>query len=270
MLLEIENLRIEYGGASGSVRALDGVSLAVESGEVAAIVGASGSGKSTLAHAIAGLLPASARVTGGAIRWRTDPERQAIELTGLSEPAMRAIRGGQIATVFQSPGVALNPVMTVGAQIDEGLRLNRKLSRAGRAAEVVRLLADVELEPDQGWAFPHELSGGMQQRVLIAIALAGQPRLLLADEPTSALDVTVQAQILGLLTRLQRRAGLGMLLITHDIAVAAQMAGRIHVMAEGRVIESGPTRRMLDEPENPLTRDLIRDARSLLSGAMAS
>ena len=258
-LLQVEDLRVSYATAGGLVPAVRGVSLAVEPGEVVAIVGESGSGKSTLAHAVAGLLPGSGRVDAGRV---TLAEQ---ELSGLSERAWRTVRGRRVGLVPQDPGVALNPVQRVGAQVAEVLTVHGLADRRSAPARAVELLAEAGL-PDaaaRARQYPHELSGGMRQRVLIAIGIAARPQLLVADEPTSALDATVQRQILDRLDELVRATGTAVLLITHDLGVAADRADRLVVMQAGRVVEEGPVREVLAAPRDEYTRRLLDSAPGL-------
>ncbi|HRX87651.1 MAG TPA: ABC transporter ATP-binding protein [Phycisphaerae bacterium] len=265
-LLEVRQLRVAYGDAF----AVAGVDLDLHAGKVTALVGPSGSGKSTVALAIMGLLPTGGRIVAGTVRLTgASAGRDDVELVAAGERTVRNVRGRHIAMIFQSPGTALNPVMTVGAQIREALRLTGMAHRSDRAKAVARLLEEVELPPRVARDYPHQLSGGMQQRVMIAMALAGGPQVLLADEPTSALDVTVQAQILALLGRLQRTRGMAVLLITHDIAVAAQVADTIVVLDAGAVVEHGPTSDVLTAPQSPTAQRLVSAARTLAEGPQA-
>jgi len=262
-LLRVEDLRVAYATAGGLVPAVRGVSLAVASGEVVAVVGESGSGKSTLAHAVAGLLPGTGRVDSGRV---TLGEQ---ELTGLTDRAWRAVRGRRIGLVPQDPGVALNPVQRVGPQVAEALTVHGLADRGSAPARAVELLAEAGLPDADARArqYPHELSGGMRQRVLIAIAIAARPQLLVADEPTSALDATVQRHILDRLDELVRASGTAVLLITHDLGVAADRADRVVVMQGGTVVEEGPVREVLAAPREPYTRRLLDSAPGLRSNA---
>ena len=255
-LLEIDDLRLARAGRPGDtpVRLVDGVSFAVEEGEAVALVGESGCGKSLSALAVLGLLPKpGVELVGGSIRWRGR------ELAVASANDLRRVRGAEIGMVFQEPMAALNPVYRIGAQLAEALTAHDELDEALVRERSLTLLAHVGMpEPAlQLGQFPHQLSGGMRQRVLVAIALAQAPSLLIADEPTTALDVTVQAQILRLLMREQRERGLALLLITHDLAVVAGTCMRVIVMYGGRIAEQGPTVAVLGAPLHPYTQGLL-------------
>ncbi len=248
-LLEIDNLRLEFG----ATRVVDGVSLSLESGRTLCLVGESGSGKSVTALSVARLLPSPpARYRGGEIRL------DGRDVLRMSPAELQRIRGGVVSYIFQEPGASLNPVLRVGAQINESLRQHRPAS-AGKE-EIVRLLGQVgipapELRMRQ---YPHEMSGGMQQRVMIAMALASRPRLLIADEPTTALDVTIQADILDLLRELRGEFGMAVLLITHNLAIVGDFADTVAVMYAGQIVECGPAREILQAPRHPYTRALLR------------
>ncbi|WP_404709963.1 dipeptide ABC transporter ATP-binding protein [Sphingomonas sp. MMS24-J13] len=246
-LLAIDDLAVRYG----AIHALEGVSLTVERGEVVALVGASGSGKSTLAHAIPGLLPDMAAI-GGTIR---------LDGTVLDEPALRDVRGRRIGMVFQEPATALNPAMSIGRQIGEVLARHTDLSKAAIAAEVVALLARVglELAPSR---YPHSLSGGQRQRVAIAIAIAAAPELLIADEPTASLDPIAQAGIVDLLGGLVREREVGLLLVSHDLALVADIADRLVVLDGGTVAEQGDARLLLGAPQSPALRAMTDPLRA--------
>ena len=250
-VLRVEGLTTALAGSG--VPILDRIAFDLEPGEVLGVVGESGSGKSMLALAIMGLLPSALRRTAGRII--LDGE----DLTALSASAWRARRGRDLAMIFQEPLTALNPVMTVGAQVAEVLTRRRGLDRSAARREVVRLFGRVEIPSAEARfaAYPYELSGGMRQRVVIAMALAAGPKLLVADEPTTALDVTIQAQILDLLRDLRREQALSMLLITHDLGVVAEMADRVLVLYAGRVAEVAPVRKVFDAPAHPYTRALV-------------
>jgi peptide/nickel transport system ATP-binding protein len=255
-LLEIRDLAIRFG----RTEAVRGVSLHLEEGEVLGLVGESGSGKSATSLAIPGLLGKAATVTGE-ILWR-GPDGGAAAVNLLAQPArvLRHLRGRQIAMIFQEPMTALNPVMSIGRQVAECAQAHAR-SWTGREArhraiaslEAVRIPEAARRYND----YPHQFSGGQRQRILIAMALINRPRLLIADEPTTALDVTVQAQILALLVELQREHGLAMLFISHDLAVVGEVAGRVAVMRSGKLVETGPSRRLLTNPEHPYTRSLL-------------
>ncbi|THF67471.1 dipeptide ABC transporter ATP-binding protein [Pseudothauera nasutitermitis] len=249
-LLEVAGLRVRIGAG---VRPVAGVDFRLNAGETFALLGESGCGKSMTALAIARLLPDNGRIEGGSLRLRGE------DLLARAEAEMRAVRGGRIGMVFQEPGTSLNPVMTVFAQIAEVLARHRGLRGAAARAEACRLLEAVGI-PDAGRRlddYPFQFSGGMKQRVMIAIALAGEPELLIADEPTTALDVTIQAQVLDLLARLQAERGMGMLLITHDLGVVARMAQRVGVMYAGELIETGARADFFAAPLHPYSRKLF-------------
>ncbi|HEX6271485.1 MAG TPA: ABC transporter ATP-binding protein [Polyangiaceae bacterium] len=253
-LLRIDDLRVRFRTAGGSVEAVNGVGYDVFSGETLAVVGESGSGKSVTAMAILGLLktpPAS--VDTGRVLFRGE------NLLEASQARLRTLRGNQIAMIFQEPMTSLNPVFSVGNQITETLELHRNLDSDAARTEAARLLALVGIpEPERRLdEYPHQLSGGMRQRVMIAMALACRPALLIADEPTTALDVTVQAQILELLARLQQRLGMSILLITHDLGVVAETAHRVVVMYAGAVVERASTTALFDRPRHPYTAGLF-------------
>src|SRR5690606_5465772 len=232
-LLEIENLTVEFETATGKLRAVDGISLSVDEGEVLAIVGESGSGKSVSMLAVMGLLPWTATVKADRISF------QGRDILNISPAERRRIVGNDIAMIFQEPIASLNPCFTVGFQIEETLSAHTDLDRAGRRRRAIELLKSVGIpEPEERLrAFPHQMSGGQCQRVMIAIALACNPKLLIADEPTTALDVTIQKQILDLLLKLQSETGMGMILITHDMGVVAETADRVIVQYKGRKME---------------------------------
>jgi peptide/nickel transport system ATP-binding protein len=256
-LLEVRHLRTWLGRGKAAVKAAEDVSFSIGPRETFCLVGESGSGKSVTALSIIRLLPAGlAHHPSGEVLLG----EQRTDLLQLEEPALREVRGGRIAMIFQEPMTSLNPVFTVGEQIVEALQLHRPgLSEAEMESEVVRALEQVRI-PEAGRrvrSYPHQLSGGQRQRVMIAMALACRPRLLIADEPTTALDVTVQAEILRLMRELQEQTGMGILFITHDFGVVAQMAHRVGVMREGRLVESGPVEEVLHAPRHPYTRQLL-------------
>ncbi|WP_420992159.1 ABC transporter ATP-binding protein [Cupriavidus sp. 30B13] len=253
-LLEIRELRTWFDTRGGVARAVDGVSLSVARGETVALVGESGSGKSVTAYSVLRLIPRGrGRIAGGQVLF------DGTDLLTLPDAAIRAIRGNRIAMIFQEPLSALNPVLSIGQQIAEAIRLHRPLSARAAWERAVALLEQVQIPSPQRRAhdFPHQLSGGMRQRAMIAIALACEPDLLIADEPTTALDVTTQAQILDLLRRLQAEHGMGLLLITHDLGVVAEVADRAAVMYAGRVVEEGPVEALFAAPAHPYTQGLL-------------
>ena len=254
-LLEVTNLRTYFTTDAGVARAVDGVSLQVGPGETLGIVGESGCGKTVTALSVLGLIPSPPGeiVSGSSIRFNDE------ELLEVKPARLREIRGNEISMIFQEPMTSLNPVLTVGHQIEEVLRLHRGLSKREARAAGVALLAEVGIpEPDERFdCYPHEMSGGMLQRVMIAIALSCEPRLLIADEPTTALDVTIQAQILDLLVSLQRKNGMALLLITHDLGVIAEVCDRVVVMYGGQIVETGTTEEILTRPEHPYTQGLL-------------
>ena len=263
-LLEVQDLAVSFRTDRGEVEALSGVSFGLDEGEVVGVVGESGCGKSLTALVIMGLVPSPpGRITRGRITFAGR------DLLGLGEAAMTRIRGEQIAMIFQEPMSALNPVFTVGEQVAEVLRVHEGLGRAAARERTVQLLARVGI-PDPGRRFgqyPHELSGGLRQRVMIAAALACRPKLLVADEPTTALDVTIQAQILALLADLQREFGMATMLITHDLGVVAQVVKRVVVMYAGKVVEEGPVAAVFGNPSHPYTAGLMRSIPALAGGA---
>ena len=252
-LLEVENLQTHFRTPDGIVRAVDGVSFAVGRGETVAVVGESGSGKSVMANSILRLIPQPPGRIAGHIRFEGE------DLLALPERAMRGIRGNRISMVFQEPMTSLNPVLTVGGQIAEPLRLHQRLGRKEAAERAVEMLSLVGIaEPHRRASeYPHQLSGGMRQRVMIAIALACNPRLLIADEPTTALDVTIQAQILDLMTNLKRRTGAAIIIITHDLGVVAETAERVIVMYAGRKVEEASVADLFRAPRHPYTQGLL-------------
>jgi peptide/nickel transport system ATP-binding protein len=251
-LLEVENLSVELPTARGPLRALEGVSLRLEQGRALGVVGESGSGKTMLSRAILRLLPPMAQVSGST-RFDGKP------LLTLAPEALRALRGKEIAVVFQDPMTSLNPVLTVGSQIVETLLEHLGLAASAARLRAVELLASVGIpEPERrAGQYPHQLSGGMRQRVAIAIALSCEPRLLLADEPTTALDVTVQAQILDLLARERSRRNMAMMLITHDLGIVAGRTDAVMVMYAGRVMERAATRALFKHMRHPYTEALL-------------
>ena len=253
-LLAIEDLRTYFFTRDGIVRAVEGVSYSVKAGETLAVVGESGCGKSVTALSILRLIPSPpGRIVGGAIRF------EGSDLLCRSEAEMRRIRGNQISMIFQEPMTSLNPVLTISRQIGESLVLHQGLGGKAAAARVIEMLRLVHIpEPERrARQYPHEMSGGMRQRVMIAMALACDPKLLIADEPTTALDVTIQAQILELMRELKRKTGAAIVLITHDLGVVAEMAERVVVMYAGRKVEEAPVRELFRRPRHPYTAGLL-------------
>ena len=252
-VLTVEALRVEIPVKTGLLRAVRGIDLAIRAGETHGLVGESGSGKSLSALGIMGLLPARARRSAAQLRLG------AVDLLALDERAMEDVRGDRVAMIFQEPMTSLNPAFTVGAQLTETLRRHRKVSRGEALERAAEMLTRVGISsPRTRLAqYPHQLSGGLRQRVMIAMALLCEPKLLIADEPTTALDVTVQAQILRLLAELQRAMGLAILLITHDLSVVARVAQRVSVMYAGEVVETGAVADVFARPAHPYTRGLM-------------
>ena len=252
-LLQVEGLVTSFRTPRGQVRAVDGVSLSVARGQTVCIAGESGCGKSVTALSVMGLLPDSARVDGGAIRFH------GVDLLALPPAERRGLRGRSMAMIFQEPMTALNPVLTIGHQIAEVFAIHGTAGRREAREKVLALLRQVKIPgPEQRYdAWPHQLSGGMKQRVMIAMALANRPELLIADEPTTALDVTIQAQVLHLLRELQRELGTGIVFVTHDLAVVAEIADRVVVMYGGRVVEQGGVIDVLERPAHPYTMGLL-------------
>ncbi len=258
-LLEVEDLAVRYVSGGTARRVVDGVSFSVAPGEVLALVGESGSGKTTTAQAVLGLLPPNGRIERGAIRL------DGTDISRWPERRLAALRGARISLIPQDPTTSLNPVRTIGAQIAEIFEIHGERDRGRIRARVLELLRRVGLEPAEMRArqYPHQLSGGMRQRVLIAIAVALRPGLIVADEPTSALDVTVQRRILDLIDELRREEGTSVLLVTHDLGVAIDRADRVVVLRNGTVQEAGPVRQVLAAPRSAYARQLLRDAPSL-------
>jgi oligopeptide/dipeptide ABC transporter ATP-binding protein len=253
-LLEVRHLRTAFATSRGEVRAVDDVSFSIAQGETLCLVGESGCGKSVTALSILQLVSPPGRVTGGEILF------EGRDLLKLRENDLRHIRGNDIAMIFQDPMTSLNPVFTVGEQIAEAIRLHRKAPRREAWEAAVEGMRSVAIPAPElrARSYPHELSGGMRQRVMIAMALACDPKLLIADEPTTALDVTIQAQILELLDNLRRERNLGLLLITHDLGVVAETADRVAVMYAGQIVEEAPVRELFARPRHPYTEGLLR------------
>jgi len=257
-LLEIQNLQIDFGRAPNALRAVDGLSLSLDPGKTLGLVGESGSGKSVTALSIARLLASPpAFYSGGRILL------EGRDVLKMKAAELRGIRGGLVSYVFQEPGASLNPVFRIGNQIQEALKLHRP--EAATEAEVVRLLKLVGIPAPEARArsYPHEMSGGMQQRAMIAMALAPHPKLLVADEPTTALDVTIQAQIIELLGRLRQQLGMAILLITHNLGIVGDVADQVAVMYAGQIVETAPARELLQRPLHPYTRALMNSVPGL-------
>jgi len=264
LLLEVENLQTHFPTRAGLVRAVNDVSFSVDEGELVGLVGESGCGKSITALSIMRLIYPPGKIAGGAIRFKGE------ELTTASEDRMRQIRGNDIAMIFQDPMTSLNPVYTVGEQIAEALRLHRKLDKKAAWTAAIDAMREVSIPSPERRAndYPHQLSGGMRQRVMIAMALACDPELLIADEPTTALDVTIQAQILELLDDLRRTRKLAVLLITHDLGVVAETADRVCVMYTGKIVEESAVDELFAEPKHPYTRGLFNSVPKLSTEAI--
>jgi peptide/nickel transport system ATP-binding protein len=252
-LLDVQDLTVVFDGSRTSVTAVDHISFQLAAGETLGLVGESGSGKSVTAFSILRLVQPPGRIVSGRVMF------EGRDLLALSEPDMRKVRGARISLIFQEPMTALNPVMRVGDQIAEALTVHGIADAREARARAIELLDAVRItEPARRVRdYPHQLSGGMRQRVMIAIALACRPPLIIADEPTTALDVTIQAQVLELLRELKERFHLALLLITHDFGVIAEMADRVAVMYKGQVVETGPVRQILREPAHAYTRSLL-------------
>jgi peptide/nickel transport system ATP-binding protein/oligopeptide transport system ATP-binding protein len=261
-LLEIKNLKMDFGTGADALRAVDGVSLTIGAGETVCLVGESGCGKSVTALSIARLVPAPpANYVGGEILLNGR------DVLKMSNGELRSIRGGVVSYVFQEPGTSLNPVFRIGSQIKESLQLHKP--EKANDAEVIRLLKLVGIPAPESRIknYPFEMSGGMQQRVMIAMALASEPKLLVADEPTTALDVTIQAQILELLHDLKQRLGMAILLITHNLGIVGDMADRVAVMYAGQIVELSPAKELLRRPLHPYTKALMNAVPKLTGGA---
>src|SRR5690242_7297984 len=264
-LLEVKNLRTQFPTRAGLVRAVDDVSFYLDRGELLGLVGESGCGKSMTALSIMRLIAAPGRIVGGELLF------DGKDLLKLSDAEMREMRGDDVAMIFQDPMTSLNPVFTVGEQIGEALRLHRKLSKKEAKRAAIEAMREVAIpDPARRIAdYPHQLSGGMRQRVMIAMALACNPKLLIADEPTTALDVTIQAQILELLDELRKQRELAVLLITHDLGVVAEVADRVAVMYTGRIVEESPVDELFARPKQPYTEGLLRSVPKLTSEHVA-
>ena len=253
-LLEVNELQTEFRTGGKTVRAVRGVTFKIEKGETVGLVGESGSGKSVTSLSIMGLIPSPpGRIASGSIKM------SGVELVGMPEKEFRKIRGSEMAMVFQDPFSCLNPTMTIGAQVAEPLLLHKSLSRSEAKEKAIQLLTSVRIpSPEIRYKqYPHEISGGQRQRVMIAMAFACNPKALIADEPTTALDVTVQAQILALMSEMQEKTETGILLITHDLGVVAEVCNRVLVMYAGQIVESGTAAQLFKEPKHPYTQGLL-------------
>jgi peptide/nickel transport system ATP-binding protein len=251
--LQVEDLRVAFATEGGSLTAVDGISFVLQAGRTLGLVGESGCGKSVTALSLLGLVPAPGHITGGRILYGGD------DLLSITEPQLAALRGKRIGMIFQEPMTALNPVFSVGAQVAEALWLHEPVSKADAHIQAVQMLervgiADAAVRAD---SYPHQLSGGMRQRVMIAMALICKPDILIADEPTTALDVTVQAQILDLVLEMQAELGLAVLFISHDLGVVSEIADDVMVMYAGRVVEQAPATQLFTKPNHPYTQGLI-------------
>ncbi len=258
-LLEVQDLSMAFPGDGRDARAVDGVGFTLDRGQVLGLVGESGCGKSMTALCLMRLVPEPGRIVGGRVVF------EGRDLLSLPEYEMRAVRGAQVSMVFQEPMSALNPVLTVGDQVAESLLIHRRIGRRAAWDRAVALLGEVGIpEPERrARSYPHQLSGGMCQRVVIAMAIACEPLFLIADEPTTALDVTIQAQILELLRSLRERRGMGVLLITHDLGVVAEHADHVAIMYAGRIVEYAPVQALFATPRHPYTQALLRSMPSL-------
>ena len=256
-LLEVKDLSVSFLSDGKLLPAVSKVSFSVEEGEILALVGESGCGKSITCMSLARLLPGAARILGGEVKLKTGPG-ETTDVMKLEGRELRKIRGGKIAYIFQEPSVSLNPVFRVGEQIAEALELHRpEVSDPWKEAEELLKKVGIPDPASRVRLYPHEMSGGMQQRVMIAMAVASHPALLIADEPTTALDVTIQAQILDLLLELRRTLGTSMILVTHNLGIVSETADRVAVMYAGQIVEMGKVRELIDSPEHPYTRALL-------------
>ncbi len=267
MLLKIQDLSVVFHDRDTAFEAVDGISLEVEKGEIVGIVGESGSGKSMTAHALMGLLKRSdVKVSGKALF-------DGVDLLALSREELRGYQGEELSIIFQEPMTSLNPTMKIGKQVEESLRIHTKLSREERRARALEAMGLAELDDPESLydKYPHQLSGGMRQRVMIAAAIVLRPQLLIADEPTTALDVTIQAEILNTLREINRKAGTSILFISHDLGVIRHLCQRVIVMQKGRIVEEGPVEQVFYHPEADYTKRLIasRPTRKKLKGGQS-
>jgi peptide/nickel transport system ATP-binding protein len=253
-LLEVKDLEVKFGLRSGDLTAINGISFALDRGERIGLVGESGAGKSVTGFAIINLISKPGFISGGQVMFNGQ------NLAEISDEAMRKIRGNQISMIFQDPMMTLNPVLTIGTQMVETLLAHRSITRAEAEAIALEKLRKVQIpSPEKRLAqYPHEFSGGMRQRIVIAIALITDPEIIIADEPTTALDVTIQAEIMDLLQQLCESEQTGLILITHDLGVVSQVTEKIAVMYAGKIVESGPTDQVVNDPKHPYTQGLIK------------
>lgn len=259
-ILEIDNLAVTFQNDEGLVNALNGVSFSIKKGQAVGIVGESGCGKSVTSASILRLLPTTANITGGSIKYRKDEEVVEIDRLKANSREMRKIRGAEISMIFQEPMTAFSPVHTIGDQISESIIFHKKVDKTEAREQAIELLQKVGIsKPKQRVdEYPFQFSGGMRQRAMIAMGLACNPNLLIADEPTTALDVTIQAQVLKLMKDMQKDFNLSLMLITHDLGVIAHMVDYVNVMYLGRVVEAGPIEAIFDNPTHPYTQDLLK------------
>jgi oligopeptide/dipeptide ABC transporter ATP-binding protein len=258
-LLRVEGLEVSFATRRGAVRAVRGVDLEIGAHEVVALVGESGSGKSTIGHALMGLFAPEDRAVARGRAWLRNKRGRLDDLIALPSAKLCAVRGEDVAMIFQEPLSSLNPVFTVGSQVAEAVRTHRRVSKTQAEERVLELFGELGLPHPEAMlrVYPHQISGGMRQRVMIAMALACDPALLIADEPTTALDVTIQAQIIDLLKRIQRRTGMAVLFITHDLGLVAEIADRAYVMYAGQIVETGSVAELFAKPLMPYTRALL-------------
>ncbi len=254
-LLQVENLQTQFTLGKETIQAVNGVSFSVAEGEVLGIVGESGCGKTVTSLSIMRLIESPGKITGGKVIFRE--AGKPIDLLKLSERELENILGNRIAMIFQDPKTSLNPVLTIGFQIAETLRVHRRLSKGAAKAKAIELLKKVGIAGFRFDDYPHEFSGGMRQRVMIAMAIACEPKLLIADEPTTALDVTIQAQILNLILKFKNELGMAVIIITHDLGVIAQLADKIAVMYAGKIVEMATVNEIFERPQHPYTKALV-------------
>jgi phosphonate C-P lyase system protein PhnK len=254
-LLEVDNLQTQFKLGKETFRAVNGVSFSIAKGEVLGLVGESGCGKTVTALSIMRLIESPGEITGGEVIFQ-DSDKQ-IDLLKLSNKELEDVLGNEIAMIFQDPMTSLNPVLTIGFQIAETLRVHRRFSKKDAKAKAIDLLQKVEIPNQRFDDYPHEFSGGMRQRVMIAMAIACEPKLLIADEPTTALDVTIQAQILNLLRKFKKELGMSVIIITHDLGVVAQLADKVAVMYAGRIVEIATVKDIFERPQHPYTQALV-------------